>query len=372
MLKKITIFTFFALAMLLGPVSSAFAAETDVRTDRATSIDAFDATLEGNVDTNDDRRVYVWFEWDTSSSHFRNTTPVLYVGRTSDEDFSFELTGLYPDTTYYFRAVAENEDGDIIRGDRKSFHTDDARDYYYPYYDQNYYNDYNYYDNYYPSNSYARVSTVAATIPNNSAGTAILNGYVDTQGENVVRWFEWGTVRNYLPESTIHLSHGNASGNFNQLLSGLRSNTTYYFRAVAQGAGNPVYGQVLAFTVRGYIPPPAPAYVPPATPVTVPVIPTITNIPTITIPVKVNPVYEASPAPAETESPTDADDSLLQGRALFGDNFFPNTLIGWMFLLLLVVILVYVAQKAFVSPAGRSHSNHNPGSHGGSTTGHEF
>lgn len=372
MLRKFTISVFVVAAILVSVFADAqpaFARSAEVRTDRATNIEDISASLRGFVDTNDDREVYIWFEWGTSSSRLNNQTPPFFVGRTSGDNFEYMLQNLRPDTTYYFRAVAENEDGDRVYGERRNFRTDDALNYYDPnfdpYYDPNY-------QNFYGTGSRARVVTIAASVPNDGTTYAILNGFVDTLGENTVRWFEWGTVPSFLPNSTIHVSHGNEPGNFNQALLGLRPNTTYYFRAAAQGIGNPVYGQTIAFTTRGA--PPPPVYVPPpiVTPITVPVTPQITHIPTITIPVRITPIVDAPPpppAPIERENPNgyifnpednENTGNLLEGRALFGGSFFPQSLIGWMFLLLLVTILVYVAQKAFANPSHNKNAHFTP------------
>jgi uncharacterized repeat protein (TIGR01451 family) len=59
---------------------------------------------------------------------------------------------------------------------------------------------------------------------------------------NVNVWFQWGTSTSYGYE-TAHQQQ-NYSGQFNQNITGLSSNTTYHFRAVAQDcSGNTVYGQ---------------------------------------------------------------------------------------------------------------------------------
>lgn len=386
MLKRISIFVVFGFLILAGTslgASAAFARETEIRTDRATNIDAYSATLNGFVDTNDDRDVYVWFEWDFSSGSYDYRTPRFFYDRTNGDDFEYTLNNLRPDTTYYFRAVALNDDGDIIRGDRRNFRTDEDG-YAYNYYDPYYYNyDYNanYYDyNYYPyygsdynyySTSRPRVVTQGATAI--SETTAVLNGYVDTYGNPTTRWFEWGTSRNFMPNTTNRQSAGAASGNFTQVIGGLQPHTTYFYRAVAQSSGSPVYGEIFYLNTRSvapvYVPPPTQYYTtqPNVTPITVPVTPAVTSttVPTITIPVKINPIVETpAPAPKPTEpAPVSTDEEeqtgpALQGAALaFGEGFFPGTLIGWAFLLLLVSLLVLVAQRAIAG--GKIKINHN-------------
>jgi hypothetical protein len=396
MIKKTVFSVFFLTAAFLAGISPALAAETTVRTDSATNIEEREATLRGFIDTNDDEDVYVWFEWDTRSTQLRNYTDPIFYDSTSGDEFDAKIRNLQPNTTYYFRVIAENDDGDIIRGDTKSFKTDrdgnnddDDDDQQNPcniYYPCNpYYYPPDYYNYYQPLGPQARVVTIAATIPNNSYNSAILNGYADPAGDNVVRWFEWGTNQNYLPESTMHSSHGGTPGTFSQLVTGLQPNVTYYFRAVVQGRTGPVYGQTLAFVPRGYAPQPI-IYPPQTTPITVPVTPTVTNIPTITIPVKITPVVDTTKTPTPDEEevevevpvPTpeeevEVEGEVLSGAAIFGGTFFPNTLIGWTFLILLIVILVYVAQRAFRPSVGHSHTlttHHHSAGH--RSTGHEF
>jgi hypothetical protein len=343
--------------------------EVDIRTNNATGIDYYKATLNGFIDTNDSVNVYVWFEWGTSSGFHTNQTPRNYYGNTSGTNFRYTLDNLSQGTTYYFRTVAQNSRGDIFYGTQRSFKTDG--DFYGGYYGYSpYYYNYNFgynsgYD-YFPSFQQPYVVTYAATIPISSYTSAILNGYVDPRGGNVVRWFEWGTLSNNLSNATTRLSHGTISANFNQTISGLQPNTTYYFRAVAQGIGDPIYGNILAFTTK-YYPATTPVYIPPQnTPsISVPVIPTITTatVPTITIPVKISPIMEtptsvSSPAPKPTEDTSEETEALqktaaetstsLQSTVLFfGEEFFPRTLLGWIFLLLLVALLVFAAQRAY-------------------------
>ena len=63
-----------------------------------------------------------------------------------------------------------------------------------------------------------------------------LNGLVDSNNNtNITAWFEWGTNGNY-GNITPQNNYGSTSGtNYNYVLDGLSENTTYYYRAVAQG-----------------------------------------------------------------------------------------------------------------------------------------
>jgi uncharacterized repeat protein (TIGR01451 family) len=95
------------------------------------------------------------------------------------------------------------------------------------------------------------VTTKNAT--NIDSTSATLNGRVDGNGLSTRAWFEYGT--NYsLGHSTSQNSYGSDSTNYNKSISGLRENTTYYFRAVAENSEDTVYGDILSFiTNNGFI-----------------------------------------------------------------------------------------------------------------------
>lgn len=93
--------------------------ETNDATDIATSVAALNGNLTslGTAST-----VAVSFQWGTSSGSYTNET-TAHVKK-SAEEFSFELTFLSPNTTYYFRARAVG-DG-TVHGSQKQFTTSGA------------------------------------------------------------------------------------------------------------------------------------------------------------------------------------------------------------------------------------------------------
>ena len=91
----------------------------DVTTRDATSVDTEDAVLNGQVDGNG-RTTRAWFEYGTSTSLGYSTTRTSYGSGSTNYDRT--ITSLMPNTTYYFRAMAENSE-DTARGSILSFFT---------------------------------------------------------------------------------------------------------------------------------------------------------------------------------------------------------------------------------------------------------
>ena len=80
---------------------------------------------------------------------------------------------------------------------------------------------------------------------------AALNGWLDDLGgfDSVDVSFEWGTTSGSLDKETRPRLKRRA-GAFSARLQRLSPNTTYYFRAKAEGDGTIVYGDELNFTTQ--------------------------------------------------------------------------------------------------------------------------
>ncbi len=206
-----------------------------VSTNSATNITYNNATLNGYVSANGGNYVSAWFEWGTNSGSLYNSTSQINYGATSGTIYNYSLGGITQNTTYYFRAVAQSQNGQKVYGNQMSFTTESS-----------------YTGCTYNCGNYNQPSVTTYGASNIGDNYATLNGYVNTNGTYTTTWFEWGTNSGSLYSQTNKTSTS-SSGNFNQSLFNLSPNTTYYFRAVAQGNGGTVYGNILSFTTTGYI-----------------------------------------------------------------------------------------------------------------------
>jgi hypothetical protein len=192
----------------------------------ATSITGSSGTLNGTVNPQGDNGAE-YFEWGTDPTLSSPNTTCYYwnwwncpvAANTSKQSFSYSLTGLQNDTTYYLRMVFyDASNGRVIKGVLASFTT-----------------------------ATPAVSTSTATSP--TASSAILNGTINPQADNGAAYFEWGTDPNLTnPNTTCYypnwwncpVAANSTKQAFTYSLTGLTSATTYYFRMVFYDANNGV------------------------------------------------------------------------------------------------------------------------------------
>src|SRR3989338_3563468 len=85
----------------------------------ASGITCNSVTLNGSVNINPSgTATEVWFEWGTTQSLGNSTT---HQTMTTSGNFSQTLTTLSPNTTYYYRAVANNASSGTVQGSIISF-----------------------------------------------------------------------------------------------------------------------------------------------------------------------------------------------------------------------------------------------------------
>lgn len=100
--------------------------ELTVFTRTAVDIENDHATLRGRVDFNDEDEAAVYFLWGDTRTNLDEETSHIPLDDTDDEDFEKILTGLSENTTYYYRAVAEDAEGDKVYGTIYTFSTNNS------------------------------------------------------------------------------------------------------------------------------------------------------------------------------------------------------------------------------------------------------
>lgn len=198
------------------------------------------AVLRGYASPNGAPDVTRWFEWGTSQSYLTNQTIKTNQGN-SVQDFSQTISSLTPNTTYYYRAVAQNlygtSYGTVLSFSSSSYGTS--------------------YGSTGAPSSFTDSPIVVTNLPERISdtsmklsGTVLPRGYVSTSG-----WFDWGTTP-ALGNKTQSTNLGSAlSIDFSDTLYGLTPNTLYYYQAVGQNQNGISRGSVLTFRANKTISP---------------------------------------------------------------------------------------------------------------------
>ena len=221
------------LAVILGvfSASAAFAQVVpQVQTNSAISNQDNSAVLNGSLSNlGTDGNVSVYFQWGTDVSYGNQTTNTTQL---SAGAFNQTIYNLIPNTTYHFRAIAQNGYG-INYGQDVTF------------YSSGYNNGYINGANSVQTNSATYISNFQATLNGNFSPTG---SYYTGNSTNYV-YFQWGTTTGYGNQTPMQsLSYANS---FMQNIENLNPGTTYHFRAVAQGSYGTIYGQDMTFYTSG-------------------------------------------------------------------------------------------------------------------------
>ncbi len=185
-------------------------------------VDAITATsaLSGGNISNDGGTVILerGVVWSTT----RNPT-ISLSSKTSDGlgsgDFSSQLTGLLPSTTYFVRAYATNRMGTEY-GNEISFLTETNL----------------------PTLTTTRVNGITASTVM-SGGTIIKDGGLPIFDRGVV----WSTSSNPTIDLPTKTSEGTGSGNYTSKITGLTYGIKYYLRAYATNSAGTSYGEEITF-----------------------------------------------------------------------------------------------------------------------------
>jgi hypothetical protein len=190
-----------------------------VATLAATGVTGTAATVNGSVNPQG-APARAWFEWGTSPAlaGAASTAEQQLAPGSTAQSVSAALTGLQPNTTYYFRVVGSS-DGGTARGEIRSFTT--------------------------------AAPPVPRTVGSTATGTtAVLQGAANPQGTAGEGWFEWSTSPTLAgaqstPRTALPAVRTDVA--FDAELANLFFGTTYYFRAVASNAAGTTRGEIQTF-----------------------------------------------------------------------------------------------------------------------------
>lgn len=267
-----------------------------------------------------------WFQISTNSAmNYPTETNHVYVGSSrSETSFTDTINGLSPNTVYYYRALANNGYS-TTKGNILSFSTKSYNDVSSVNYMNTSYNNATVYTNptvYSNNNAYQYNGT--SEIVNITATGAIMNAvFTNPNGSPAQGFFEWGTTTSFgNVTETINLGT-NYSSPFSGTLSGLTPNTKYYFRAVVLQNGQTYRGVTKSFVTYS------------STSINTGVINTNYQNPTI---------ITEQPNTVSTLKVIDGNNTLT-ANALFGVNFLPTNIFGWLILLFVILAIVWALRK---------------------------
>ncbi len=209
-----------------SPVSS-----VDVDTRLPDDVTSHEARLQGRIRLEKNDNASVWFEYGTSSRKLTTTTPREYrEGTDRSNRFDQKIQKLVDDQVYYYRAVAENDQGVRFYGKVRTFLTPvDPR----------------------IQRSALRVQTLSATDVDEARAT--FRARLDWRDEPYMYvWFEYGEEDNELYETTpIRRVFDTHPRDYERTVRRLEQRQTYYYRAVGEDAdGSRSYGVVKRFTTK--------------------------------------------------------------------------------------------------------------------------
>jgi hypothetical protein len=298
-----------------------------VTTTTADNITSSSVVLSGQINGNNLYSTYnltTWFQYGTSTNLELSTVQIS--SNSGYASFNATVAGLYPNTVYYYRAVAQNQQG-VVYGSTNSFRTDYAS-----VINNGVYN----YNNVY--NTYPQALT-AITQPatNVSSQSVDLNSLIlsSSQDNNTFSWFEYGTNLSLGSATALVSTEGLPSVQHIDSMDGLTPGTTYYFRAVVQNPYTKTNGATLSFTTGG------------TRPSVIQSTPVITSTDTITKtipPANTSPSKVVSPSTTTSDTPPSSPTSQLGASAAGAGSFLPNSLFGWMVLLILILMLFVLSK----------------------------
>ena len=200
-----------------------------VITKEVSDVNTVSATLNGSVTNNAaiNKIIEMGFCWGTEpdptveGSHYNNGS----MSGTGTSDFSYNLTSLVDNVTYYVKTYAKTNLG-IVYGEEKSFTTLEL----------------------------LLPTVMTENITNIKTNSARSGGNVSSDGNGTVtaRGICWSTSQNPTIEDN-KTTDGTGVGSFTSNLSNLEYNTTYYVRAYATNEVGTSYGEEVSFTTKDIV-----------------------------------------------------------------------------------------------------------------------
>lgn len=200
-----------------------------VTTAAATGITSDKATLRGTINTNGGSTAWSYFEYGTTTSYgfiSYNSDPT-FVSGTSPVEVTTNLTGLLPNTTYYYRIFANQEAGisTTTNGEAMTFTTD-------------------------PVGAAPVVNGPFSTSEITTRSAVVRASSVTAGTASTTVSFQYGVTTAYGGEtiSPVSVAANTSHDNLAATLEGLLPNTTYHFRCKATNLLGTTYGLDSVFT----------------------------------------------------------------------------------------------------------------------------
>jgi len=154
------------------------------------------------------------------------------------------------------------------------------------------------------------------TASTQNGGFSVLNPHTST-----TVWFEYGESSSTLNQKTVGQSFSTTSGSFSKLIYGLKANTTYFARAVAQHGGTIIKGDIISFKTSK--------------------IATLIGGTNNSSSENNNDEVQGDNTVVEEEN---LDRSNL-GALAFWSGFFPNSALGWIIIIIIILIIILLARR---------------------------
>lgn len=280
-----------------------------VVTTAPTSVTQTSARLNGLLNGNTSGAATGWFEWGSTVS-LGNRTNSQSLGSVNSINFYDTITGLSPNSFYYFRAAVQGADGSIAYGDFLSLKT---------------------LSNTTPTQPVVIVSGTG------TGSSSDIQLSIDTRYENVYVGDTLDYTVIYKNISKHTLTNGILRVLFPQEVSFRNSSTGSFSdsdNALTITIGTMSPGQTATYFIQG----------------TVLRQPTTSNLAVTTANLVYTDTNSAQKEATAYELNTvGANHNSLLGLAIFGSGFLPTTLLGWLVLLLLIFVIVYLARRFYLT-----------------------